>query len=102
MDKVEENLKEFKAVFFRKLRNEWCDEDGKKANSFFKRGLFAAVAVLRSHGPYQYNRTGRTWPASMSSVYMRKEFNSHRIGLGHQRGRRFIVLEHQYGRRDSV
>ena len=53
MDKVEENLKEFKAVFFRKLRNEWCDEDGKKANSFFKRGLFAAVAVLRSHGPYQ-------------------------------------------------
>ena len=38
----------------------------------------------------------------MSSVYMRKEFNSHRIGLEHQRGRRFIVLEHQYGRRDSV
>lgn len=53
MDKVEENLKEFQAVFFRKLRNEWRDEDGKKANSFFKRGLFVAVAVLRSHGPYQ-------------------------------------------------
>ena len=33
---------------------------------------------------------------------MRKEFNSHRIGLGHQHGRRFIVLEHQYGRRDAM
>ena len=31
------------------------------------------------------------------SVYIRKEINSHRIGLGHQHGRRFIVLEHQYG-----
>ena len=28
------------------------------------------------------------------SVYIRKEFNSHRIGLGHQHGRRFIVLGH--------
>ena len=33
-------------------------------------------------------------------VSIRKEFNSHRIGLGHQHGRRFIVLGHQYGRRD--
>jgi hypothetical protein len=31
------------------------------------------------------------------SVYIRKEFNSLRIGLVHQQGRRFIVLEHQYG-----
>ena len=36
------------------------------------------------------------------SVYIRKEFNSHRIGLEHQHGRRFIVLEHQYDRRDVV
>ena len=52
-----------------------------------------------------------TWPASMQiyqiygnkeSVYIRKEFNSHRIGLGHQHGRRFIVLGHQYGRRDVM
>ena len=34
------------------------------------------------------------------SVYMRKEFNSLRICLVHQHGRHFIVLEHQYGRRD--
>ena len=33
-------------------------------------------------------------------VYVRKEFNSHRICLEHQHGRRFVVLEHQYGRRD--
>ena len=42
-----------------------------------------------------------TWPASMhifgtkESVCIRKEFNSQRIGLGHQHGRRFIVLWHQ-------
>ena len=32
-------------------------------------------------------------------VYIWKEFNSHRICLEHQHGRRFIVLKHQYGRR---
>ena len=31
------------------------------------------------------------------SFYIRKEFNSHRIGLAHQHGCRFIVLVHQYG-----
>ena len=31
------------------------------------------------------------------SVCIRKEFNSHRIGLEHQHGCRFIVLGHQYG-----
>ena len=40
--------------------------------------------------------------ATKESVYIRKEFNSHRTGLGHQHGRRFIVLEHQYGRRDVM
>ena len=30
------------------------------------------------------------------SVYIRKEFNSHRIVLGHRHGRRFIVLGHKY------
>ena len=36
------------------------------------------------------------------SVYIRKEFNSHRTGLENQHGRPFTVLEHQYGRRDVV
>ena len=40
--------------------------------------------------------------ATKESVCIRKEFNSHRIGLGHQHGRRFIVLGHQYGRRDVM
>ena len=34
------------------------------------------------------------------SVYIRKEFNSHSTCLGHQHGRRFIALGHQYGCRD--
>ena len=32
--------------------------------------------------------------ATKESVYIRKEFNSHRTGLGHKHGRRFIVLGH--------
>ena len=35
------------------------------------------------------------------SVYIRKEINSRRIGLGHQRGL-FSVLGHQHGRRDVM
>ena len=35
-------------------------------------------------------------------VCIRKEFNSQRTGLGHQHGRRFIVLGHQYGRREVM
>ena len=35
-------------------------------------------------------------------ICIRKEFKSHRTGLGHQYGRRFIVLGHQYGRRDVM
>ena len=36
------------------------------------------------------------------SVCIRKEFNSQRIFLVHQHGRRFIALEHQYGCRDVM
>ena len=36
------------------------------------------------------------------SVCIRKEFNSQRIGSGHQHGCRFIVLGHQYGRLDVI
>ena len=34
------------------------------------------------------------------SFCIRKRFNSHMIGLGHQHGRCFIVLGHQYGGRE--
>ena len=36
------------------------------------------------------------------SFNLRKKFNSHRIGLSHQHGRRFIVLANQYGERDVM
>ena len=36
------------------------------------------------------------------SVYIRKEFDPHRTGLGHQHGRRFIVLGYKYGHRDVM
>ena len=36
------------------------------------------------------------------SVYIKEEFNSHRIGLGHKHGRRFIVLGHKCGRHDVM
>ena len=36
------------------------------------------------------------------SVCIRKEFNSHRTGLGHQHGRRFIVLGQQHGLLDVL
>ena len=55
---------------------------------------------------FTYKVFSLTLPASMQiigtkeSVCIRKEFNSQRIGLGHQHGHRFIVLGHQYGRRD--
>ena len=36
------------------------------------------------------------------NICIRKKFNSHRTGLGHQHGRRFIVLENQHGGRDVI
>ena len=35
-------------------------------------------------------------------VYIRKEFNSQRIGLQHLHGRRIIALGHQYCERDFM
>ena len=49
-----------------------------------------------------------TWPAS-TQIYWNRRKSLHKNiiqlpqdGLGHQRGRRFIVLRHQYGRRDVM
>ena len=36
------------------------------------------------------------------SVYIKKEFKSHRTGLVHQHGRRFIVLGVKYGRHEVM
>ena len=35
-------------------------------------------------------------------LHKRKKFRSHGIGLGHQHGRHFTLLVHQYGRRDVM
>ena len=78
-------------------------------------GIIDTVAnsiLIKIHGKkvrvLMYGAYSLTWPASMQiygnkrNFYIRKEFNSHRIGLEHQHGRRFIVLENQYGRRDVM
>ena len=38
--------------------------------------------------------------SEQTKVFTQKKFNSYRTGLWHQHGRCFIVLGHQYGRRD--
>ena len=60
-------------------------------------GLFALIEGFHSRDQHICKFIG-----TKESVYIRKEFNSHRTGLGHQHGRRFIVLGHQYGRRDVM
>ena len=56
-----------------------------------------------------YRAFSLTWPVSMQiycykrkRVFIRKDFNSHRTGLGHQHGHRFIVLGYKYGCRDVM
>ena len=55
--------------------------------------LINLIECFHSHGQHLCKFIG-----IKESVCIRKEFNSHRIGLGHQHGHRFIVLGHQYGR----
>ena len=78
-----------------------------------KHFAFSLAFIMRlaanSEMAYFSNRSfSFTWPASIQiywnkrKFYIRKEFNSHRIGLVHQHDRRFIVLVHQYGCRDVI
>ena len=60
-------------------------------------GLFALIESFHSRGQHICKFIG-----TKESVYIRKEFNSHRTGLGLLHGRRSIVLGHQYGRRDVM
>ena len=55
------------------------------------------MECFHSRGQHLCKFTG-----TKESVCIRKEFNSHRTGLGHQHGRHFIVLGHQYGRHDVM
>jgi len=65
-----------------------CDEIGQS------RGRIERI-YSRVQQPYKFIGT-------KESVYKAKEFNSHRIGLVHQHGRHFSVLEHQYGCHDVM
>ena len=65
-------------------------------------------AVCRLPVETKYRAYPLTCPAAMQiygtkeSVFIRKELNSHRIGLLQQHGRRLIVLEHQHGSYDVM
>ena len=70
---------------------------------------FSSKTVILCRWKKNYRVFSLTWPASVDkfigtkeSVYIRKEFNFHSIGLGQQHGRRFIVLGYKYGRRDVM
>ena len=64
-----------------------------------KQNIQAKKSIKRFHSRGQH-----LWKfiGTKESVCIRKEFNSHGIGLVHQHGRRFIVLGHQYGRCDVM
>ena len=67
-------------------------------NVFFKIVFFKdVIECFHSRGQHICKFIG-----TKERVCIRKEFNSQRTGLGHQHGRRFIVLGHQYGRRDVM
>ena len=57
----------------------------------------ATIERIHSRGQQPCKFTG-----TKERFYIRKEFNSHRTGLVHQHGRRFIALVHQYGCRDVM
>ena len=79
----------------------WVEGEGwklwQKLNKFIQTADCAIIVILFSF----------TWPASIQiycnkrkRLHKKKEFNSHRTGLGHKHDRRFIVLGHKYGRHD--
>ena len=79
----------------------WVEGEGwklwQKLNKFIQTAECAIIVILcfHSRGQHLFKFIG-----TKESVYIRKEFNSHRTGLGHKHGRRFIVLGHKYGRHD--
>ena len=54
---------------------------------YFLVSIRAIIECFHSRGQHLCKFIG-----TKESVCIRKEFNSHRTGLGHQHGRRFIVL----------
>ena len=72
---------------------DWSRESGKKQTFLFPFYTNSScIECFHSRGQQLCRFIG-----TKERVCIRKEFNSHRIGLGHQHGRHFIVLGHQYG-----
>ena len=76
----------------------------KGLNSQEEKGLETEMRVPEPSIECFHSRGHHLWKfiGTKESVYIRKEFNSHRTGLGHKHGRRFIVLGHKYGRHDVM
>ena len=78
-------------------------KESEKFTGIFENGTTQSHSCFRCQQKYQYHlteifhRNFRT-----NGKHSRKEFNSHWNGLGHQHGRRFIVLRHQYDGRDRL
>ena len=68
-----------------------------EGNLRFKLDWASLIECFHSRGQHLCKFIG-----TKESVCIRKEFNSHRTGLGHQHGHRFIVLGHQFGRHDIM
>ena len=80
-----------------------CRKKVKNLPVFLKMVQLNPILVFGAKKKYQYHLTEifhqnfRT-----NGKRSRKEFNSHWNGLGHQHGRCFIVLRHQYDARDRL
>ena len=68
---------------------------------YVMKGIHQRGLILLKHN-YSRGQHICKFIETKESVCIRKEFNSHWIVLVHQNGRRFIVLEHKYGRRDVM
>ena len=94
-----------------------CESERKKSKEMNYSSLnFSAISFVSclsaSDPSINFNNAKLTFGArsqhlgrligTKESVYIWKEFNSHRTGLGHQHGRRVFVLEQQYGPRDVM
>ena len=71
------------------------DFDVVTADIIAARGVLVPIECFHSRGQHRCK-----FIRTKESICIRKVYNSQRIGLGHQHGRRFIVLRHQYGRLD--
>ena len=70
---------------------------------FLKMVQLNPILVFGAKKKYQYHLTEIVHQNFRTNGRRsRKEFNSHWNGLGHQHGRCFIVLRHQYDGRDRL